>query len=129
MLKLFLGVVVGVVAIMALVMGGQYVLHAVFPMPAVDMTDKAALQTLMAQAPLGAKIGLIAVYTVAAFGASWIGTRVAGRRLAGGIVTGIMLALTVANYVNLPHPIWIVVSSLVLIAGGGWLGARMAARA
>lgn len=128
MLKLFLGVVAGVIAIMALVMGGQYVLHAVFPMPAVDMTDKAALQTLMAQAPTGAKIGLIVVYAIAAFGASWVGARIAGRRLAGGVVTGVMLALTAANYFMLPHPIWIVVSSLVLITGGGWLGARMAAK-
>lgn len=129
MIKLILGVVVGVITIMALVAGGEYLLHLAFPMPAVDMGDKAAMQRLMSDAPMGAKIGLIVVYFVAAFGAAWAASKVSAKRLAGGVVTGLMLALTIANYVMLPHPVWLIVASLALITAGGWLGARLGARA
>lgn len=128
MLKLILGVVVGAVVMMALVAGGQFALHAVYPMPMPDMTDKAAMQALMAGAPMGAKIGLIVVYAIAAFGGAFVGSRIAASRLAGGVVTGLMAALTIANFFMLPHPVWIVATSLILILAGGWLGARAGAR-
>ena len=128
MLKLVLGVAAGVVVLMALVTAGQYLLHLTFPMPAVDVGDKAVIQRLMAEAPTGAKMGLIVVYTVAAFGAALAAARVSARRLAGLIATGVMLALTIANYVMLPHPVWLVAASLGLIAAGGWFGARAGAK-
>ena len=129
MLKLILGVVVGVVVMMALVAGGQFALHAVFPIPMPDPTDVEAVKAAMASAPLGAMIGLIVVYFIAAFGAAFVAAKVAASRLAGGIVTGLMAALTIANFFMLPHPVWIIAASLILILAGGWLGARAGARA
>lgn len=129
MLKLILGVVVGVVVTMALVVAGEFALHAVFPMPMPDMTDKAALQTLMADAPMGAKVGLVVVYFIAAFGGAFVAAKVAARRMAGWISAGIMAALTVANFFMLPHPVWVVAASLALIVAGGWFGAKAGAKA
>lgn len=129
MLKLILGVVVGVVVIMALVVAGEFALHAAFPMPTPDMSDPEAMRTLMANAPMGAKVGLVVVYFIAALGGAFIGAKAAARRLAGWIAAGAMAALTVMNFLMLPHPTWIIAASLVLIAAGGWFGARAGAKA
>ena len=129
MLKLILGVVVGVVVVMALVVGGEFALHALFPIPMPDPNDAQAVKAAMANAPRGAMIGLVTVYFIAAFGGAFVGAKAAARRLAGWIAAGIMMLLTVANFFMLPHPTWIVAASLVLIAGGGWLGARAGAKA
>ena len=129
MFKLILGVVVGVVVVMALVVGGEFALHALFPIPMPDPNDTEAVKTAMANAPMGSKIGLIIVYAIAAFGAAFVAAKVSARRLAGGITAGIMAALTIANFFMLPHPLWIMAASLILIAAGGWLGARAGAGA
>ncbi|MBN8527942.1 MAG: hypothetical protein J0M36_01755 [Caulobacterales bacterium] len=129
MFKLILGVVVGVVVVMALVVGGEFALHALFPIPMPDPNDAEAAKAAMANAPMGAKIGLIVVYFIAAAGAGFVAAKVAARRLAGWITAGIMAALTIANFFMLPHPVWIVAASLILIAAGGWLGARAGTRA
>ncbi len=128
MLKLILGAVVGVVVIMALVVAGEFALHAAFPMPTPDMTDPAAMQALMANTPMGAKIGLVAVYFIAALGGGFIAAKVAARRLAGWITAGVMAGLTAMNFFMLPHPVWIIAASLILIAAGGGLGARAGAK-
>lgn len=128
MLKLILGVVVGVVVIMALVVAGEFALHAAFPMPTPDMSDPEAMQALMADASMGTKIGLAGIYFIAALGGAFIGAKASGRRLAGWIVAGIMAALTVMNFVMLPHPIWLVAASLILIAAGGWFGTEAGAK-
>lgn len=129
MLKLILGVVVGVVVIMALVVGGEFALHALFPIPMPDPNDVEAVKAAMANAPMGAKIGLIVVYFIAALGGAFVAAKVAARRLAGWIAGGVMAALTVVNFFMLPHPVWIVAASLILIAAGGWFGAKAGAKA
>ena len=129
MLKLILGVVAGVVVIMAVVVGGEFALHALFPIPMPDPKDAEAVKAAMASAPMGSKIGLIVVYFIAAFGAAFVSAKVAAKQLAGGVVTGLMAALTLSNFFMLPHPIWMVVASLVLILAGGWFGAKAGAKA
>ena len=129
MLKLILAVVVGVVVLMSVVVGGEFALHALFPTAMPDPNDAEAVKAAMAAAPMGAKVGLIVVYFIAALGGAFVAAKVAASRLAGGIVTGLMAALTIANFFMLPHPLWIIAASLVLILAGGWLGARAGARA
>lgn len=128
MLKLILGVVIGVVVTMALVVAGEFALHAAFPMPMPDMTDAEAMKALMIDAPMESKIGLVGIYFIAALGGAFVGAKVAARRLAGWITAGIMAALTVMNFVMLPHPIWLVAASLILIAAGGWFGTKAGAK-
>ena len=128
MLKLILGVVVGVVVTMALVVAGEFALHAAFPFEMADPENAEAVKAAMAAAPMGAKVGLVVVYFIAALGGAFVATKVASSRLAGGIVTGVMAALTIANFFMLPHPVWIIAASLAVILGGGWLGARAGAK-
>ena len=129
MIGKILGVVVGMVVAILAIMAGQFGLHALVPMPAVDMQDPEAVKNLMASAPLTGKLGLAFVYAAATFLGAVVAARLARGRWAGWAVTTVLLMLTVANFVMLPHPTWLIALCLVAIAGAGWLGARAGAKA
>ena len=124
-IKRVAGMVVGVVVTFSAVMAGEYLLHLVFPMPNLDLTNPEAVKAAMAAAPLGAKLGLAIVYGTAAFLGTFIATWIAGWRWSGWVPMGLLLAATIANFMMLPHAIWLVVLSLVLIVLEGWTGVRL----
>ncbi len=120
MIRKILAVVLGVIVAGVAVAGGEFILAAIWPMPQHGMPDAEAMKTIMASMPLGMKVGLAAVYAVATFLGAVVATRVAKGRWAGWTITTLMLMATVANFVMLPHPIWLVALCLAAIAGAGW---------
>ena len=129
MIRKILGVVFGIVVAMLAISGGQMALHLLVPMPPVDMQDPEAVKTMMASAPMAGKLGLALVYAVATFFGAAVAASVAKGRWAGWTITVVLLMLTVANFVMLPHPVWLVALCLVGIAGAGWFATRMGAKA
>lgn len=129
MLWKILGVVFGVIVAGMAVAGGEFVLAAIWPMPqSGGMPDSEAMKTFMAGVPLGMKIGLAAVYAVATFLGAVVAARVAKGRWAGWTITTIMLMLTVANFVMLPHPVWLVALCLIAIVIGGGVATKIGAK-
>ncbi len=128
MLGKILGVVFGIIVAGMAIAGGEFALHLLFPMPPVDMKDAEALKTMVASAPLGGKIGLAMVYAVATFLGAIVAASVAKGRWAGWTITTIMLMLTVANFVMLPHPVWLIALCLITIVLGGGLATRIGAK-
>jgi hypothetical protein len=129
MLKGILGVVLGAVVAMGLIMAAQYLVHMLSGAPAVDPNDGEAMKTMMASTPLSAKLGVIAGYLVAAGVGAWLAARIAGHRWAGWVVAGLLLATSAANFAMLPHPLWFMVATVVVIAGAGWMASRAGAKA
>ncbi|MDZ4760471.1 MAG: hypothetical protein SGJ21_05310 [Alphaproteobacteria bacterium] len=128
MLKVILGVVVGIVVAIATVIGGELLVHALTGGPVVDMNDKAALEAMMASTPIGSKIGVVATYFVAVLLGGLAAARISGRAWTAWIVAAVLLAATGANYVMLPHPMWMIASSFALIVLSGWLSGRFGIR-
>lgn len=124
MVRKILGVVLGVIVAGIAVAAGEFALSAIWPMPQHGQPDAEAMKTFMAGVPLGMKLGLAAVYAAATFFGGIVAASVAKGRWAGWVVTTIMLMLTTANFVMLPHPIWLVALCLVGIAGAGWFATR-----
>lgn len=121
-----LGVVFGIIVAGMAVAAGEFILAAIWPMPqGGGMPDAEAMKTFMASVPLGMKIGLAAVYAVATFFGAVVATSVAKGRWAGWVVTTVFLMATVANFVMLPHPVWLVALCLIAIAAAGWLATRI----
>jgi hypothetical protein len=90
--------------------------HALFPPPVgLDFSDPDAIRPYLATLPIGAFLLILASSVVAAF----IGTLLAcyiGRGnplLYGGVVGGFILAATIANFILIPHPYWLVAATLV----------------
>ena len=121
MLKIILGIVAGIVVAFAAVMAGELAIHALTGGSAVDMNDPAAVEAMMAATPIGSKIGIVATYFVAVLLGGLAAVRVSGRNWTAWVITAVILAATIANYVMLPHPLWMVVCSILLIAAAGVL--------
>ena len=121
MLKIILGIVAGIVVAFAAVMAGELAIHALTGGSAVDMNDPAAVEAMMAATPIGSKIGIVATYFVAVLLGALAAVRVSGRNWTAWVITAVILAATIANYVMLPHPLWMVVCSILLIATAGVL--------
>lgn len=126
MVRNILGVLAGVAVAILAVIVGEFGLHALVPLPMPDPTDTAAMEGLMASAPLTAKWGLAVVYFVATALGAFTASRITVRVWSGWIVMAVMMAATVANFVMLPHPTWLMITALVLIGAGGWVGIRAA---
>jgi hypothetical protein len=129
MIRKILGVVFGIIVAGLAVAGGEFILAAIWPMPiGGGMPDAVAMKTFMANVPLGMKIGLAVVYAVATFFGAAVASNAARGRWAGWVITTLMLMATVANFVMLPHPVWLVALCLIgiVLAGGG--GTKMGSK-
>ena len=108
-------IVAGVIVAFATVMLIDMLGHFVFPPPeGLDFSDPDAIRPYLATLPVGAYLFILASSVVAAF----VGTLLAcyiGRgnpALFGGVVGGIVLAATIANFILIPHPLWLSISTL-----------------
>ena len=126
MVKLILGIAAGLVVAVAAVMGGEFLLHIIHGVPTPDMNDPAAMQAMMASTPITMKLALLAFYFLAVLLGGLAAVRVSGRPWTAWVIAAVLLAATIANYVMLPHPVWMVAASVVLIALAGWLASRPA---
>ncbi len=124
MLQRLLGTIAAIVAVFGIVALGELLLHALFPMPTMNVNDPASVEAAVRSAPLMAKLGLAAVYGLAAYVGGLVGC-LASRWIWGGrIAVALLLAAVVANFLMLPHPWWLFALSVALGLFGGWIGVR-----
>ena len=121
MLKIILGIVVGVVVAFVAVMAGELAIHALTGGTAVDMNDPASVEAMMDATPVASKIGIVATYFIAVLLGGLAAVRVSGRAWTAWVIMAVILAATIANFAIMPHPLWMVVCSILLIATAGVL--------
>ena len=98
------------------------------PPEGLNFSDPESVDRYHAQLPLGAYLVVFGKPVVAAF----IGTLVAcfagtmNSYNFGAIIGGIVLTYTVSLFIAEPHPIWIVLTTLVAIVISTYLAARIA---
>jgi len=129
MLRNVLAIVAGVVTAFLTVMLIDKLGHFVYPPPrGLDFSDPDAVRPYLATLPLAAYLFILASSVVAAFVgtlvACYIGT--ANATLFGAIVGGIILAATIANFIAIPHPVWLAVATLSGIVLSTLLAIRLA---
>lgn len=126
MVRLILGVVVGVIAGMLVILAVEGVGHTIFPPPAgVNLTDPAQLATVMSHIPFQAKVAVLLAWFLGAVAGPSAANLIAGRRAwAGRIVTLLILAMSIFNMTTIVHPAWMIVTALVAILAGGFVADR-----
>lgn len=131
MLKTVLGIVGGLLLAFAVVFASDALFHILSPAAARPAGgDADAMRTYVARQPAGALAGVLAGWALAVFAGSALAARLAERgEWPGWVVTALFLLATAGNFLLIPHPLWMVVSAVVLILAAGWLGARRFARA
>lgn len=125
-LRIILGVVIGVAVGLGVVMAGDWINHRLWPPPPeVQVTNPEAIRDYMATAPMTSLLGLPVTWTIAAFAASFAGAKIGARLWTGWIAGGLIFAATCLNLVMIPHPLWMLVSAIVLVPAAAWFGAKL----
>jgi hypothetical protein len=122
-------VIAGIVTAFVTIMLIDKIGHMVYPPPeGLDFTNPDAIRPYLATLPVGAFLFILASSVVAAFVgtlvACYIGT--ANATLFGAVVGGIVLAATIANFILIPHPLWLSLATLIGIVVSTLLAIRVA---
>jgi hypothetical protein len=128
LLRIMLGVVVGVGLGLGIVYFGDKAHTALFPIPAdINPTRPDQLRAYLASALVPGLLGLPLVWAIAAFAGAFASAKVAQRILAGRIVGVLLLACAILNVMYIPAPWWMAAAAVVAVALAAWTGARLGA--
>jgi hypothetical protein len=125
-----LAVLVGVIVAMGLTAVIEMVGNHLYPLPpGLDIHDHASMREYVHAMPTGAFVMVLLAWAVGAGTGAWVAARLAGRaRLVHGLIVGaLFLAAGIMNMLMVPHPIWMWIGGVAVLAGCGYLGARAAA--
>jgi hypothetical protein len=95
---------------------------------AEGVTDREKIRALLATAPIGAFMVVIAGWFLGSLAGGWATARLAPRAsVAHGLVLGALLTVAgVANNLMIPPPLWFWIVSLLVLMPAAYLGARLA---
>lgn len=98
----------------------------VFAPAALDPSDPVQAGQIMAQMPLpGLLLALFSQFVSAVFG-GFVAARIAKGRWAAWSSTGLLAAVTVLGQVMAHYPVWLVITTVALVAAAGWLAGTWA---
>ncbi len=103
--------------------------HLVFPPPAgLDFSDPSAVKPYLATLPIGAFLFILASSVIAAFAGTLAACHIGTIRPLNCaiVVGGMVLAATVANFIAIPHPLWLSIGTLIGIVASAWFAVRLA---
>lgn len=125
-IRLILGIVIGIAAGIGVVMLGDMLNHRFFPPPPeVQVTNPEAIREYMQTAPVLSLLGLPVTWTIAAFVAAFAAAKISARHWAGWVAGGVLAAATGLNLVMIPHPLWMLIAAIVFVPAGAWFGAQL----
>jgi hypothetical protein len=126
--RIILGIVVGIAIGLGLVMAGDWINHQLWPPPPeVQVTNPESIREYMATAPITSLLGLPVTWTFAALAGAFAGAKIAERVWVGWISGGLLFAATCLNLAMIPHPLWMLITSAVLVPLAVWFGAKLGA--
>ncbi len=129
MLRNGLAIVIGIITAFVTVMLIDKVGHMVYPIPAgLDLTDPDAIRPYLATLPVGAILFVLASSVVAAFDGTLIACLIGNMkaRVSGSVVGGFVFAASVANFIAIPHPLWLALATLAGVVLSTLLAMRLA---
>lgn len=127
MVRTILAVVGGLLLAMVVLTVGEAVGRYLFPLPPdLGLNPEPDPRAVAARTPAILLFFVVLMQGAAAFAGSAAAVAIAraGPR-PGWIVAGLFLLAAVLNVVLIPHPVWFVLGSLVLVILCGWAAARL----
>ena len=120
-LAILAGTVVSSLVILAVEAVGHTMLADGVAMP--DGSDPIAVQAYADSMSFGQLASLLVAWCAGSFVGSSVGIRLAGgaERTVSLVVGAFVLGATVMNFFQFPHPVWLMVSAVVLIPIASWI--------
>ncbi|GAA4296592.1 hypothetical protein GCM10023183_03580 [Nibribacter koreensis] len=109
----------------------ELVAQQVYPLPSeVNLQDPEAMGAYMANAPMGSLVLVLMAYALGSFLGGMVAARLApNKKMVHAIVVGILLLLAgIANFYLLPHPIWFIISAVIIYPLMSFFGGAMGSR-
>ena len=126
MLRTILGIVAGVVLAFVVMMALEMAGHAMMPPPAgLDPADPEDLKQMVASVSLAAKAWVVFGWFAAAIAGGWLARRISRTGWAGWVIAGLIVVGGIANFMMIPHPLWMQIASIAVPLIGGWIVTRL----
>lgn len=119
MWRIVLGVIAAFAANFAVVLGGESLGHAIWPVSDADQA------TMVAHMPLAAKLVVVAAWGAGALAAAAAAVLVSRRGWMAWVGASVTLLGVVANAFSFPHPAWMIAAGIVLPVLAGFAASRM----
>jgi hypothetical protein len=129
MLRNIGAVIAGLAVSIGIIMAVQTAGHALWPPPVgLDYNDSDVIRTYTSQLPFLALLFPIVSYFLGALAGPYAACRIGTARplILVGIIGIVLLAFTVANLIQIPHPVWFSVLAVAAVIIGGWLALQLA---
>ncbi len=126
-----IGVIVGILAGVLVISLIQMLGHSIYPVPeGLDMKDPAVVAEYIKTAPVGAILSVLIGYLLGALVAGFVSTKVGKvNHIKLGLICGIFLLLGVIMTIfAIPHPVWFMITSVILTVPMALLGAKLATK-
>ncbi len=129
--RLLFALLIGVIVNGLLVFGVESASTLLHPLPeGLDPKNVNQLRAYLASGgvPVTAMVMVVLAYLVGAFGGAFAATKLAPNRgLMPALVIGqISLVFVIINLITLPHPVWMMIASVLVPIPGAWAGGRAA---
>lgn len=121
-------IIAGLVVAFGAIMGVQMIGHAIWPPPTdIDWNNVGDARTYISQLPFLALLFPIASYFVGAIAGPFVASKIGTARPAvfAGVIGLVLLAATIANLIQIPHPYWFSALALAAVLVGAWLGLQL----
>jgi hypothetical protein len=107
---------------------GEIILHKIFPLPVgINFIDKIVLTNYINSLHAYYFLCLLFIWAVSAFGGGAVSGKLGKqnwKRVC--IITGVVLLIgNVANFIMIPHPLWVNIISVILYLPVSYLGAKL----
>ena len=127
-LKQIAAVFIGLMVAFTVIILLEKIAHGNMVVPeGVDPNTPEGAEQLIAMAPVSALIWIVLGYLLGSFLGSLVAQLISNgtQPVSAWITGGILLALTLANLFMVPHPVWMVVSSILAVLLASWLGGKL----
>jgi len=129
--RLLFALLVGVIVNGLIVFGVESVSTLLHPLPqGFDASNVGQMRAYLASggAPVTAMVMVVVGYLLGAFGGAFAASKLAPNRgLMPALVIGqISLVFIIINLITLPHPMWMMIASVLVPIPGAWAGGRAA---
>ena len=128
-MKSLISVLAGLVIGMPVVFSVEMIGRQLFPPPeGMDFSDRQAVADMIAGLPAGAFLCVLLAWTLGALVASGVAARLSRQARPAYIAAAIFLGLCGLNFYMFPHPLWMIIATVILVPGAGLLSARVFAK-
>lgn len=121
--------VAGLAVSIGVIMAVQTVGHSIWPPPeSLDWNDAEVIRTYTSQLPFLALLFPIVSYFLGTLAGPLVASRIGTLKpiVYIGIIGIVLLAFTIANLIQIPHPAWFSIAAVAAVMIGGWLALQLA---